>query len=154
MLSDHEAMPDRLDMLKLLYPWYKNEVYRRRQQMIWLTTIAVSTLFVLLFLVPALPPPRPAHRALNVFVVTGVLLFAASVIYVIRQQRVRHQMAKRVLIKLEQELGLFEKGRYLDDTSLYPQSWQTAWRGDRSEFIYYGSIVLFSALVICAVLLR
>jgi protein-S-isoprenylcysteine O-methyltransferase Ste14 len=154
MLPDHGPIAERTEILKSLYPWFKEEVYRRRQQMIWLTTIAVSTLFVLLFLVPALPPARPTHRALNVFVVTGVLLFAASVIYVIRQQRVRHQMAKRVLINLEQELGLYEKGRYLDDTSLYPQNWQTAWRGDRSEFIYYGSIVLLSALVICALLLR
>ena len=147
-------MLERIDMLKLLYPWYKNEVFRRRQQMIWLASIAASMLLVLLFLVPALPPRLPAHRAWGVVVVIGLLLFSGSMMYFIRQQRVRHQMAKRVLIKLEQGLGLYEEGRYLDDTSLYPKNWQTAWLGDRSEFIYHGIIVSLTALVVLALLLR
>ena len=147
-------MLERIDMLKLLYPWYKNEVYRRRQQMIWLASIAASMLLVLLFLVPALPPPLPAHRAWGVVVVIGLLLFSGSMMFFVRQQRVRHRMAKRVLIKLEQELGLFEKGRYLDDTSLYPKDWETLWLADRSEFIYHGIIISLTALVVIALLLR
>ncbi|HEY3197625.1 MAG TPA: hypothetical protein VGJ57_06395 [Nitrospirales bacterium] len=147
-------MLERIDMLKLLYPWYKNEVYRRRQQMIWLASVAASMLTALLFLVPALPPPLPAHRAWSVIVVIGLLLFSGSTMYFVRQQYVRHQMAKRVLIKIEQGLGLYEEGRYLDDTSLYPPNWQTAWLADRSEFIYHGIIVSLTALVVLALLLR
>ena len=147
-------MLERIDMLKLLYPWYKNEVYHRRQQMIWLAGITASILLALLFLVPALPPALPAHRAWDIVVVIGLLLFSGSMMYFVRQQCVRHEMAKRVLIKLEQALGLYEQGRYLDDTSLYPQNWQTAWLDDRSEFIYHGIIVSLTALVVIALLLR
>jgi len=147
-------MLERIDMLKLLYPWYKNEVYHRRQQMIWLVSAAASMLLGVLFLVPALPPPLPAHREWDLVVVIGLLLFSGSIIYFVRQQHVRHQMAKRVLIKLEQGLGLYEEGRYLDDSSLYPGNWQTAWLGDRSEFIYHGIIVSLTALVVLALLLR
>ena len=147
-------MLERIDMLKLLYPWYKNEVYHRRQQMIWLVSATASMLLVVLFLVPALPPPLPAHRSWDVVVVIGLLLFSGSMMYFVRQQRIRHQMAKGVLIKLEQGLGLYEEGRYLDDRSLYPKNWETLWLRDRSEFIYHGIIVSLTALVVLALLLR
>ena len=154
MLSDRGPIAERGDILMLLYPWYKKEVYQRRQQMIWLTTVGALSLMVLLFLVPALPPPLPGHGIWSVFVIVGVLLFSASIIYCIRQERVRHLMAKRILIKLEQALGLYEEGRYLGDASLYPPNWQTAWQQDTSEWIYFGIILVLAALVVSALLLR
>ena len=59
-------------------------------------------------------------------------------------------MAKGILITLEQALGLYEDGRYLNAISLYPKNWQTA--GDRSEFIYHSIILLLTALVVSALL--
>src|SRR5438105_15918520 len=110
----------------LLYPWYKDDVYRRRQQMIWLTAAGAFALVLLLFLALALPLSRPGHRVEPLLMVAGVLVLSVSVIYFIRQQCVRHKMAKGILITLEQALGLYEDGSYLNDTSLYPKNWQTA----------------------------
>ena len=154
MLSDQRPVAERVDILMLLYPWYKDEVYRRRQQMIWLTAVGALALVVLLFLVPALPFSRPGHRVWSFLMVTGVLVFSFSMIYFIRQQCVRHRMAKEILITLEQALGLYEDGRYLNATSLYPRNWQTAGLRDRSEFIYHGIILLLTALVVSALLLQ
>jgi hypothetical protein len=147
-------MAEGVEILMLLYPWYKKEVYHRRQQMIWLTVVAAFALVLLLCLVPVLPAPLLGHRTWSVFVIVGVLLFSGAMIYGIRQQGVRHRMAKRILIKLEQALGLYEEDRFLADASLYPQNWQTAWRQDFSEWIYLGIILLLTALVVSALLLR
>ena len=141
-----------MQMLKRLYPWYKDEVYRRRQQMIWLTAVGALALVLLLFLALALPLSRPGHRVEPFLMVAGVLVLSISMIYFIRQQCVRHKMAKGILITLEQALGLYEDGRYLNDTSLYPRNWQNSGLGDRSEFIYHSIILLLTALVVSALL--
>ena len=152
MLPDQRPVAERVDVLMLLYPWYKDEVYRRRQQMIWLTVVGASALILLLFLALALPLSRPGHRVEPFLMVTGVLVLSISMLYFIHQQCVRHKMAKGILITLEQALGLYEDGRYLNDTSLYPRNWQTGWLRDGSEFIYHGIILLLAVLVVFALL--
>ena len=152
MPSDQRPVAERVDILMLLYPWYKDEVYRRRQQMIWLTAVGAFALVLWLFLVLALPLSLPGHRVEPFLMVTGVLVFSVAMIYFIRQQCVRHKLAKGILITLEQALGLYEDGRYLNDASLYPKNWQTARLRDRSEFIYHGIILLLTALVVFALL--
>ena len=42
----------------------------------------------------------------------------------------------QVLIKIEKELGLYEKGRHLEEAALYPEEWQWAWKHDVSVGIY------------------
>jgi len=152
MLPDQPPVAERVDVLRLLYPWYKDEVYRRRQQMIWLTVVGASALVLLLFLVLALPLSRPGHRVEPFLMITGVLVFSIAMVYFIHQQCVRHKMAKGILITLEQALGLYEDGRYLNDTSLYPKNWQNSGLGDRSEFIYHSIILMLAALVVFALL--
>ena len=152
MLPDQRPVAERVDVLMLLYPWYKDEVYHRRQQMIWLTVVGASALVLLLFLALALPLSRPGHRVEPFLMVTGVLVLSISMLYFIHQQCVRHKMAKGILVTLEQALGLYEDGRYLNDTSLYPRHWQNSGLGDRSEFIYHSIILSLAALVVSALL--
>jgi len=122
--------------------------------MIWLAASAAWTLLLLLFLVPALPPLQPTHRIWSVLSTGGMLLFSGIMMYFIRQQRARYEMAKGVLIKIEQQLGLYEKSRHVDNVSLYPEDWQTDWRRDRSEWVYHGIILLMTSLLALALLLR
>jgi lysylphosphatidylglycerol synthetase-like protein (DUF2156 family) len=152
VLPDQRPVAERVDVLMLLYPWYKDEVYRRRQQMIWLTVVGASALVLLLFLALALPLARPGHRVEPFLMAAGVLVLSIAMLSFIHQQYVRHKMAKGILITLEQALGLYEDGRYLNDTSLYPRNWQTGWLRDRSEFIYHSIILLLTALVVSALL--
>jgi hypothetical protein len=154
MGPQHAPPTEPAAILQLLYPWYKEEVYRRRQQMIWLTAGAAWSLMLLLFLVPTLPPLQPTHRIWSVLVLAGVLLFSGIMMYFIWQQRARHRMAKEILIKIEQKIGLYEKSRHVDDVSLYPGDWQTDWRRDRSELVYYGIILVMTSLLALALLLR
>lgn len=144
---------DSIEMLKLLYTWYKEEVFRRREQMIWLTAAASSILVIVLFIVPGLPPPRPTHRAPGFLAAGGATLFAGIMAYLIRQQQNRHRLAKQVLVRIEQALGLYEEGRYGAGT-LYPEAWRSAWLRDRSATAYLAGLAALTVLVVAAVLLR
>lgn len=145
---------DQVEVLKVLYPWYKEEVFRRREQMMRLTAFASAFLVLLLVTMLAVPgTPHPGFTA-EVFSITGVALFTAIFAYLILQQRDRHRMAKHALIEIERVLGLYDDGAYLEGKSLYPEEWQTAWLADRSVVVYLAVLTALTVLVIAAVLLR
>src|SRR5437870_378997 len=137
----------RREELELLYPWYKEEVFRRRERMMWLTA-CTSGVLVLVFPMPA------TSTTTAVLVCLGVALFSGIMAYLIMQQRARHLMAKQVLITIEQELGLYEKGRHVEDSALYPKEWQTAWKQDISVGIYLAVLAGLTGLVMAVVLWR
>lgn len=145
---------EQLEVLKILYPWYKQEVFRRREQMMRLTAFA-SAFLVLLLVTMLVAPARPQpHFTTMLFAITGVSLFSAIFAYLILQQRNRHRMAKEALIEIERLLGLYEEGLYLVGKALYPEDWQTAWLSDRSIVVYLTVLATLTVLVIAAVLLR
>ena len=117
---------ERREELELLYPWYKEEVFQRRERMMWLTACTSGVLVLVLVVVQVFPAPATSLTT-AVLVCLGVALFSGIMAYLIVQQQARHLMAKRVLIKIEQELGLYEKGRHLEEAALYPEEWQ--WHG-------------------------
>lgn len=143
-----------VDILKALYPSYKEEVYRRREQMMKLTAFACSFLVLLLITMLAAPAPSRSEFTTALFAVTGVALFSALFAYLILQQRNRHHMAKEALIEIERLLGLYDEGFYLESKSLYPEHWQTDWLADRSVTVYLSVLATLTILVIAAVLAR
>ncbi len=145
---------EQLEVLRILYPWYKEEVFRRREQMMRLTAFASAFLVLLLVTMLAVPSkPRPDFTV-ALFAITGVALFSAIFAYLILQQRTRHRMAKQALIEIERVLGLYDEGLYLVGKALYPEGWQTAWLGDKSVTIYLVVLAALTVLVIAAVLVR
>ena len=141
------------DQLKFLYPWYKEEVFRRRERMMWLTASASGVLVLVLAIVRFFPVPATSP-ATAVLVCLGVALFSGLMAYLIAQQRARHLMAKQVLITIERELGLYEKGRHLEDAALYPEEWQRAWKRDVSVVIYLAVLAGLTGLVIASLMWR
>src|SRR2546425_12088583 len=80
--------------LELLYPWYKEEVFRRRERMMWLTASASGVLVLVLVIVQVFPAPATSPPT-AVLVCLGVVLFSGIMAYLIVQQQARHLMAKR-----------------------------------------------------------
>ena len=154
MPSGNALSEERLEVLKALYPWYKNEVFRRREQMIWLTGCACGVLVLLLVVLLVAPAEAASGRGATILTASGVGVFYGIAAYLILQQRARHLLAKQVLIKIEQELGLYEAGRVLEGAALYPQGWQTQWQHDRSVVLYLTVPALLSGLVILAMFFR
>jgi hypothetical protein len=145
---------EQLEVVRILYPWYKEEVFRRRENMMRLTAFGSAFLVLLLITILALAPPYPVDPIVKIFSMTGVALFSALFIYLIIQQRDRHRLAKQTLIEIEKVLGLYEEGLYLEGKSLYPKDWQTAWLSDRSVTVYVAVITALTVLVVAAMLAK
>lgn len=143
----------RRDLLTVLYPVFKEEVYRRRGNMMRLAaggTVTLLALLTLLLLSPA--ESRPANPLGGLLLGTGAFLAAGLFSFLILQQRDRHRMAKQTLIDLERSLGFYEAGFFSDHRSLYPTHWETAWLGDRSHWVYIFALGA-SAMLVCLAIL-
>lgn len=145
---------EQLEVLKILYPWYKEEVFRRREQMMRYTAFASAFLVLLLVTMLAVPGYPHPNVTEALFAITGVSLFSGMFAYLILQQRNRHQMAKRALVEIERALGLYEEGAYMAGKTLYPEAWQTSWLRDRSVTVYLTVLAALTALVIATLLMR
>lgn len=152
--SSGRLRQEQLEVLRVLYPWYKEEVFRRREQMMRLTAFASAFLVLLLITLIALSSDNPLDATVRLFSITGTALFAALFIYLILQQRDRHRIAKQTLIEMEKVLGLYDEGLYLVEKALYPKDWQTAWLSDRSVTVYVAVVTALTVLVIAAILVR
>jgi hypothetical protein len=149
-----ELTDDQVEVLKVLYPWYKQEVFRRREQMMRLTAFASAFLVLLLVTMLTVPSRPRTDFTMAVFAISGVAIFSAIFAYLILQQRNRHRLAKQALIEIERVLGLYDEGLYLVGKALYPEDWQTAWLTDKSVTIYLAVLAVLTVLVIAAVLVR
>ncbi len=142
---------EQLAVFRVLYPWYKEEVFRRREQMMRLTAFGSAFLLLLLITILTLPPSSTFDPTITVFAMTGTALFAALFVYLILQQRDRHRVAKQTLIEMEQVMGLYEGDLYVVGKALYPKDWQTAWLSDRSTTVYLTVVGTLTMLVMAAI---
>ena len=139
-------------ILSVLYPLYKEEVYQRREQMMRLTVVGSLGLITMLFAFLLSP-----YKDRLTFLDTSSIMLA-SVIWcglfcgLIVQQQYRHRQAKQVLVQLEQVLGFFEEGLVAEHQALYPQGWRTAWLSDRSGILYFTSLCSLTGLFLLALL--
>jgi len=143
-----------LEVFRVLYPIFKNEVFQRREHMMRLT--AFSSTFLILLLVAMLagfPRSIPATPTLW-FAISGITLFSGLFAYFILQHADRHRMAKQQLIKLEKDLGLYQDGWQPNGEAFFPKKWQSDWVTDRSVTVYLTILTTLTALVICAMLVR
>ncbi|NKB80563.1 MAG: hypothetical protein GKS05_01435 [Nitrospirales bacterium] len=145
---------EQLEILRVLYPWYKEEVFRRREQMMRLTAFASAFLVLLLITMMTVSSPHYLDATVRVFAITGVALFSALFAYLILQQRDRHRIAKQTLIEMERVLGLYDEGLYTVGKALYPKDWQTAWLSDKSVTVYITVVAALTVLVIAAIFVQ
>ena len=139
--------------LTVLYPLYKTEVYQRREQMMRLTAFGAFALIAMTFALLL----SPLKSRLSPF--EAVLLGLGSVIWcglfcgLILQQQHRHKLAKQVLIQIEQALGFYEEGLFIEHQPLYPAKWKTAWLRDRTGVYYLVSLCALTAIFLLALIL-
>lgn len=144
---EEQAYP--IDTLRLLYPLFKEEVFRRRVHMMALSGVACTVLIAILIFFPLFPQSHLGDSPFRWMATTGIILYSSLLSYLILQHADRHRMAKRQLIRLEQEAGLYLPHRTPNPTDpLYPQNWQTDWMSDTSVRIYLTCISCLTVLVV------
>lgn len=153
-LTTMDSTDKQLEIFRILYPIFKDEIFKRREQMIRLT--AFSSTLLVLTLVTLLPitPWETAHSLTLWLSISGVALFSALFAYFILQHAERHRMAKRQLIELEKDIGLYDNDWQTNKAARFPNNWQTDWITDQSVSIYLTILITLTILVICAMLIR
>lgn len=142
-----------LETLRLLYPIFKEEVYRRRAAMaqiarqgsFFFVSVSLLTLF--------LSGGRPAPLLFRGLAAVGLFAAAALLVMQIRQEKRRHEKAKLQLITLERGFQFFEAGSHLPNEPLYPPEWQNRPPADPGMVISVGSLIATSLVSILIILL-
>ena len=144
---------DSLETLRLLYPIFKEEVYRRRAAMAQIArqgSLFFVSLSVLTLLLSEGKNLSPLLKVLASLAVT----FAAFLLVVqIRQEKLRHEKAKQQLITLEKGFQFFEAGSYLPNEPLYPSDWQKRPQIDLGMVISIAGLLGTALLTIMIILL-
>lgn len=144
---------ERRETILTLYQIFKEEVYRRRDQMMRWTVTGAGSLVVLLSIVLLVPSAHSLSATSRLLLACATLLLAITYMGIIWQQHNRHRQAKQQLIKLEQALGLFGEFPGHDGSALYPEDWQNEWSHDRSLVQYLAILTLLTGIVLVAILL-
>ena len=145
---------EQIEVFRVLYPLFKEEVFRRREHMIRLSVFHNGFLVLLLVWMLAVSSGQTADPTVRWLAVSGLALFSGFFAYLILQQADRHRMAKQQLIELEKGVGLYQEGWHPTGKAAYPANWQTDWVTDQSITIYLAVLTSFTALVVCAMLIR
>jgi len=149
-----ELSQEQLEVFRVLYPLFKEEVFRRRDNMIRLSVFHNAFLVLLLVTMLAVSPDYSPDSTTRWLAISGIALFSGFFAYVILQQADRHRMAKQQLIELEKGVGLYMEGWHYTGNAAYPEHWQTDWAADRSITIYLSVLASLTVLVMCAMLIR
>lgn len=139
-------------VLTVLYPLYKEEVYRRREQMMRLTAFGSLALIAMLFAFLLGPQKDRLGSFETMFIGLASLIWCALFCALILQQQSRHRLAKQVLVQLEQALGFYEEGLVMEHQALYPEGWKTAWLNDRTCTLYFTTLCSLTGLFLLALL--
>lgn len=144
---------DSLETLRLLYPIFKEEVYRRRAAMaqiarqgsLFFVSLSLLTLF--------LSEGRTISPLFKGLASAAIFVAAALLVMQIRQEKIRHERAKQQMITLERGFQFFEAGSYLPNEPLYPPDWQKRPSVDPGLLISVGGLVATSLVSILIILL-
>ena len=139
-------------VLTVLYPLYKEEVYRRREQMMRLTAFGSLGLIAMLFALILSPQKGRLTPFDSLFIGLASLIWCGLFCALILQQRYRHQLAKQVLVQIEQALGFYEEGLVVKHQPLYPEGWKIAWLSDRTSTLYFTALCSLTGLFLLALL--
>ena len=153
-LTTMEATDKQFEVFRVLYPIFKDEIFKRREQMMRLTGFSSTLLLLTLIVILPLPIWKGTPPATGWLVISGVGLFSGLFAYFILQHAERHRMAKQQLIELERAIGLYENGWQIHGESLFPKNWQTDWTKDRSVSTYLTILTGLTVLVMCAILIQ
>jgi hypothetical protein len=128
-------------------------VYQRREHMIRLTAFGAFGLIAMIFALLLSPVKSRLSSPESVLLALGSLTWCALFCGLVLQQQHRHRLAKQVLIQLEQALGFYEDGLFVDHQTLYPAKWKTAWLTDRTGLHYYASLCGLTGIFLFALIL-
>jgi len=136
---------EKIEIFKVLYPLFKQEVYQRRDQILKVASGSAAFFVMLIFLVSWGKAAGYSFRPYFLPLVISLCLFEGVICYHLFQHKSRHEQAKRMLIDLEDQMGFFNNGVMEPSKRFYPEHWKL--RGVDPGFVFYpvvhGGLILF-----------
>lgn len=123
-MSETNSPTKSLETFRLLYPIFKEEVYRRRCVIGQISRYGALFFLSISVFVFHFEAKSEVLASPKLYAVGGVMVSLALLIYQLIQEKSRHEQAKLQLITLEKGLGFFEAGSYLPNQPLYPEAWE------------------------------
>lgn len=142
-----------IETLRSIYPIFKQEVYNRRGAMMQIARSGMLTFVSLSVLAALLSGKGQMHSGLKGLASLSIFLVTLFLMDQIRQEKSRHERAKRQLILLEQQLQFFEPGAYVPDAPFYPNEWQDRPAVDQGLVFAIVGLALTAMLLIIVILL-
>ena len=139
--------------LTVLYPLYKREVYQRREQMMRLTAFGAFALVAMTCALLLSPLKSRLSPGEDLLLALSSLIWCGLFCGLILQQQYRHRLSKQVLIQIEQALGFYEDGLFVEHQPLYPVKWKTAWLGNRTGMHYLASLCALTGIFLVALII-
>lgn len=152
-MTEPLSKTESIETLRLLYPIFKDEVYKRRAAMARIARRGALLFASLSVIAVLLSGGRFIHPGLKGLASAGVGLVTILLISQIRQEKSRHEKAKRQLITLEKGLDFFKAGAYLPNAPLYPPEWQDRPIIDRGLWISIAGLIGCALILIATILL-
>jgi len=151
-VNEEKTKTDTIHTLQLLYPIFKEEVYRRRAAIGQIARLASLLFISLTILTIVFPMKNPIPLYLRLLTAGGIALAIILSVYHICQEKSRHEKAKLQLITLEKGFGFFEKGSYLPNECLYPPDWKDRPKIDSGMLVSILSIIGTGIVLISVIL--
>ncbi len=123
-MNDLKTGANALETFRVLYPIFKEEVYRRRQVMGKITRLGVLCFLLMSIFVAFFDSEAEIKWIIKIGLVGGVVISLFVMLFQVIQEKSRHEQAKLQLITLEEGLKFFDSGAYLPGQSLYPDIWK------------------------------
>jgi FtsH-binding integral membrane protein len=114
--------PAKLDVLLAVYQSQRQEALQHRQNMFNAFSLTVAGFMVIL---AGVVSTSSLSCVLRWVVGLAVVVICLVVILFIRQQRRKTREGMSILLPIERELRLFERGEYLQDRSVLPSDFST-----------------------------
>ena len=93
-------------------------------------------------------------KTTKIIAIIIVLLLMASILYMIVKDNVRSLRNARIVNELNEEFGLFEKGRIIDRVILYPKNWK-GWGNEgwlKGAIIHVLIVFIMTALLVLSII--
>ncbi len=143
-----------LEILKLLFVEHHRQLTEKRQK---IHATREKTLALLLLIAGWLVLTKdPLVPGIHWVIISAVIMISAAACMSIYRNNKSYHAIARLVLRINDSLGLYEKGRFISDKSLYPADWKHF--GERREIqgalFHILAISAGAALCIVAALIR
>ena len=138
---------EKIETLRMLFEVHHRQLEERRQRIHGVTQRTVAVFLVTTgWLITSKEAPVESLRWL---IIASILVLASTACHVLYGHNRTYLEIARVLRRLNDAFGFFENGKYVEDQSVYEESWKSFGNQRRLTNIWHHLLIVTIMAVIC-----